>query len=41
MKKNLITRFLLLTLLFGFISCVEHDEDTIPKMGYYQISAMS
>ena len=41
MKKNLITRFLLLTLLFGFFSCVERDDDTIPKEGYYQIPAMS
>ena len=41
MKKNLLTEFLLLTLLFGIFSCVEHDDDNIPKEGYYQIPAMS
>ena len=41
MKKNLITRFLLLTLLFGFFSCVERDDNNIPKEGHYQIPAMS
>ena len=40
MKKTFFTEFLLLTLLFGFFSCVEHD-DNIPKEGYYQIPAES
>ena len=41
MKKNLLTELLLLTLLFGFFSCVERDDDNIPKQGYYQIPAAS
>ena len=32
---------LMLPLLFGFFSCVEHDDDNIPKEGHYQIPTES
>ena len=45
MKMKLLTKLrtwgLLLPLILSFSSCVEHDDDTIPKQGYYQIPTES
>ena len=45
MKTKLLTKLhtwgLLLPFILSFSSCVEHDDDTIPKQGYHQIPAES
>lgn len=45
MKMKLLTKLrtwgLLLPFILSFSSCVEHDDDTIPKQGYHQIPVES